>query len=149
MNLKVALCGIALLGLAACLAGCGRAKRLPVADTLTTSHPAVAGMDAHLGTTLDWIATGTIAHGVASGVAIAVGRYGRLIHLRGYGTTDWAPGSDAVTDSSLFDVASLTKVVVTTTAAMLLEEDGRLDLDRPVHFYVPELNARPKAAITP
>ena len=77
-----------------------------------------------------------------------VGRYGRLIHLRGYGTTDWAPGSDAVTDSSLFDVASLTKVIATTTAAMILEEEKRLDLDKPVHFYVPELKAKPKASIT-
>jgi CubicO group peptidase (beta-lactamase class C family) len=129
-------------------AGCSRPQRLEVADTLTTSKPPVAGIDAHLSVTLDSIANDAIARGVASGISIAVGRYGRLVHLRGYGTTDWAPGSEAVNDSTLFDIASLTKVVATTMAAMLLEEDGRLDLDRPVRLYVPELKARDKAAIT-
>lgn len=136
------------IALAALLAACGRSNRLPVVDTLTTAPPAVAGVDGRLAKTLDSIAASAIHRGVASGVAIAVGRYGRLIHLRGYGTTDWAPGSEPVTDSSLFDVASLTKVIATTPAAMLLEEAGQLDLDRPVHFYVPELTARPKAVIT-
>lgn len=137
-----------LFALAAILAACSRSKRLEAVDTLTTSRPGVAGVDSRLGKTLDSIAGSAITRSVASGVAIAVGRYGRLIHLRGYGTTDWAAGSDPVTGSTLFDVASLTKVIATTTAAMILEEEGRLDLDRPVHLYVPELKARPKAVIT-
>ena len=134
--------------LGATLVGCSRTKRLDVADTLTASPPAVAGVDGRLARTLDSIAAAAISHNAASGVAIAVGRYGRLIHLRGYGHTDWAPGSEAVNDSSLFDLASLTKVIATTTAAMLLEEGKQLDLDKPVHFYVPELKAKPKAVIT-
>ena len=72
-------------------------------------------------------------------MSIAVGRYGRLVHLRGYGTVDWPPESDVVTDSTLYDLASLTKVIATTTAAMILEDEGRLDISRPVHDYVPEL----------
>jgi CubicO group peptidase (beta-lactamase class C family) len=135
-------------GLVAFAVGCSNPRRLEVADTLTTSQPSVAGMDAHLGVTLDSIAKDAVGRGVASGVSIAVGRYGRLVHLRGYGTTDWAPGSDSVTDSTLFDIASLTKVVATTMAAMLLEEESRLDLDRPVRLYVPELKARDKATVT-
>jgi CubicO group peptidase (beta-lactamase class C family) len=113
-----------------------------------TSSASAVGMDPRLSPTLDSIAASAIKRGVASGMSIAVGRYGRLVHLRGYGTTDWAAGSDAVTDSSLFDLASLTKVIATTTAAMILEEEGRLDLDKPVHLYVPELKAKPKAVIT-
>lgn len=106
-------------------------------------------MDSSLGTTLDSIAARGIRRSAAPGMAIVVGRYGRIVHSRGYGATDWAPGSAAVTDSTLYDLASLTKVIATTTAAMILEDEGRLDLDRPVHFYVPELKARPKAVITP
>lgn len=136
------------LALGVVLWGCSRPKRLDVADTLTASPPSVAGVDGRLAKTLDSIAASAIRRGVASGIAIGVGRYGRLIHLRGYGTTDWAAGSDAVTDSSLFDVASLTKVIATTTAAMILEEEKRLDLDKPVRLYVPELKAKPKAIIT-
>jgi CubicO group peptidase (beta-lactamase class C family) len=145
---SIARFGSRLCALALALSACDRAKRLAVADTLTLSPPYVAGVDGRLAKTLDSIATTAIGRNVASGIAIGVGRYGRLIHLRGYGNTDWAPGSDAVTDSSLFDVASLTKVIATTMAAMILEEEKRLDLDKPVRLYVPELKARPKAIIT-
>lgn len=47
-----------------------------------------------------------------------------------------------------FDLASLTKVIATTTAAMILEDEGRLDIERPVSAYVPELGAPDKRAIT-
>ncbi|HET7321230.1 MAG TPA: serine hydrolase, partial [Longimicrobiaceae bacterium] len=50
--------------------------------------------------------------------------------------------------STLFDLASLTKVVATTTAAMMLEDAGRLQIDRPVAFYLPEFNDSTKADIT-
>ncbi|MEJ7813002.1 MAG: serine hydrolase domain-containing protein, partial [Gemmatimonadaceae bacterium] len=66
----------------------------------------------------------------------------------GWGRQDWAPGALPVTDSTIYDMASLTKVVATTTAAMLLEEDGRLDLERTVASYVPEYAAPEKAPIT-
>jgi CubicO group peptidase (beta-lactamase class C family) len=97
---------------------------------------------------LDSIANAAIADRAAPAIAMAVGRHGRLVHLRGYGTVDWAPGSAAVTDSTLFDLASITKVVATTTAAMILEEEGRLDLDRTVASYLPEFADSTKRAIT-
>jgi CubicO group peptidase (beta-lactamase class C family) len=53
-----------------------------------------------------------------------------------------------VDPTTLYDMASLTKVVATTTAAMILEEEGKLDISRPVHSYVPELDAPDKAGIT-
>ena len=105
-------------------------------------------MDARLGFVLDSLAADGTRQGAAPGMAIAVARYGRLVHLRGYGTTDWSAGSDSVTDSTLYDLASLTKVIATTTAAMILEEEGKLDITRPVASYVPELSAPEKSAIT-
>ncbi|HEU0055197.1 MAG TPA: serine hydrolase domain-containing protein, partial [Longimicrobium sp.] len=89
-----------------------------------------------------------IADHAASGIVIAVGRHGRLVHLRGYGHVDWAAGAAAVTDSTLFDLASVTKVVATTTSAMILEEEGRLSLDQRLAYYVPELTDSAKQAIT-
>jgi len=77
-----------------------------------------------------------------------VGRWGRLVHLRGYGAIDWAPGSPAVTDSTLFDLASITKVVATTTAAAMLEERGRLDLDQRLAWYLPGITDTVKQRIT-
>jgi TonB family protein len=61
---------------------------------------------------------------------------------------DWAPGSPAVTDSTLFDLASMTKVVATTTAAAMLEEQGRLDVDQRVAWYLPEITDTAKQRIT-
>lgn len=109
---------------------------------------ASVGMDSTLSARLDSIVQQGVAEGAAPGAALAVGRFGRLVHLRGYGTLDHAPGSPAVTATTLYDLASLTKVVATTTAAMILEEEGRLDLARTVHSYLPEFDAPDKAAIT-
>ena len=115
---------------------------------LAAASPRDVGLDAGLPAQLDSIANAAIADRAAPAIALAVGRHGRLVHLRGYGAVDWAPGSAAVTDSTLFDLASITKVVATTTAAMILEEEGRLDLDRTVASYLPEFADSAKQAIT-
>ena len=122
--------------------------RVPQSTTLLPANPSSVGMARDLNARLDSIVNVGIAEGAAPGVALAVGRWGRLVHLRGYGRIDVAPDAPAVTDSTLFDMASLTKVVATTTAAMILEDEGKLNLDAPVHTYLPELNAPDKAAIT-
>jgi CubicO group peptidase (beta-lactamase class C family) len=115
---------------------------------LTASPASDVGFAEGLNAQLDSIANAAIADRAAPAIAMAVGRHGRLVHLRGYGAVDWAPGSAAVTDSTLFDLASITKVVATTTAAMILEEEGRLDLDRTVASYLPEFADSTKRAIT-
>lgn len=122
--------------------------QLPPVEMTLRSGPASVGVDPELGARLDSIISAAIAGGAAPGAALAVGRWGKVVHLRSYGRIDVAPAAAAVTDSTLFDLASLTKVVATTTAAMILEDEGRLDLDAPVHTYLPELNAAAKAGIT-
>jgi CubicO group peptidase (beta-lactamase class C family) len=70
------------------------------------------------------------------GAAIAIGRHGEIVRLRGYGRLGWG-GSDApVNDSTLYDIASLTKVVGTTSAVMVLVDRGILDLDLPIYYYL-------------
>ncbi len=122
--------------------------RLPTVARLVAAAPAAVGMDSTLPARLDSIIRVGIAEGAAPGVSIAVVRYGRLVHLKGYGQLDYAPGSPAADAGTIYDLASLTKVIATTTSAMILEEAGKLDLTRPVHDYVPELDAPDKAAIT-
>lgn len=144
----------ALVAICALLTGCATASaRRPVSriipvSTLMPADPASVGMAPDLGARLDSIVSVAMAQGAAPGVAIAVGRWGRLVHLRGYGRIDVAPEAPAVTDSTMFDMASLTKVVATTTAAMILEDEGKLNLEAPVHTYLPELNDSAKAGIT-
>ena len=122
--------------------------RLPTVGALVSAPPAAVGMDSTLPARLDSIVQAGLAEGAAPGAAVAVGRYGRLVFIKGYGTLDYAPDAPAVTPRTIYDLASLTKVVATTTSAMILEETGKLDLDKPVAFYLPELNAPDKAGIT-
>lgn len=105
-------------------------------------------MHATLPMQLDSILTAAIADSAASGIAVAVGRYGRLVHLKGYGRTDWPQNATSVGEHTIWDLASLTKVVATTSVAMRLEQDSVLDLDRTVASYLPEFSDSAKAAIT-
>lgn len=70
--------------------------------------------------------------------SLAVTFRGALIAHKALGRFTYDPASPAVTTGSLFDLASLTKVVATTTMAMILYERGLLDLEAPVTAIVPE-----------
>jgi len=108
-----------------------------------------SGLDPALAGKLDKLVKTAIEEAVAPGVAIAVGRNGHIAYMKGYGYIDWnQPGSPAVDSNTLYDLASLTKVIATTTLAMILEETGQLDLNRTVVSYLPEFNSPEKAQIT-
>jgi CubicO group peptidase (beta-lactamase class C family) len=70
--------------------------------------------------------------------SLAVTHRGKLVALKSLGRFTFDANSSDVTDDNLFDIASLTKVVATTTMAMILYERGLLDLDVPVAAVVPE-----------
>lgn len=89
-----------------------------------------------------------IADSVTPGAALAVGHRGRWLRLRGYGRTDWDSASAAVTDSTLYDLASLTKVLVTTTALMELVEERRVHLDSAVSHYLRDWRNTEKEGVT-
>jgi CubicO group peptidase (beta-lactamase class C family) len=124
------------------------APRLAFVDSLVAAPPIAVGLDPELPARLDSIVRVGLEQGAAPGAALAVGRFGRLVHLKGYGTTDYAASAPTVDASTIYDMASLTKVVATTTATMILEEEGKLDLSRTVQSYLPEFSAPDKAAIT-
>jgi serine-type D-Ala-D-Ala carboxypeptidase len=79
-----------------------------------------------------------IAQRVFPAASIAVTHHGRLLALKALGRFTYEAASPAAAVSTLFDLASLTKVVATTTMAMLLYERGLLDLEAPVAAVVPE-----------
>lgn len=116
------------------------APLLPTA-TLVAATPTQVGLSATMPATLDSLARAAVADSVAPGVVIAVGRYGRLVYMHGEGHGDWIRGSQPTGANTLYDMASLTKVVATTTAAMLLEEAGLLQIDSTVAHYLPEFAA--------
>jgi CubicO group peptidase (beta-lactamase class C family) len=72
------------------------------------------------------------------GAALAVTHHGALIACRGFGNFTYDPGSPQVQADTIFDLASVTKVITTTTMAMLLHERGQLALQTPIAAIVPE-----------
>ncbi|MFQ5536801.1 MAG: glycoside hydrolase family 3 N-terminal domain-containing protein [Gemmatimonadota bacterium] len=98
--------------------------------------PATVGMDPAALARIDSIIEAALADSAASGASLAIGRHGRLVKLEGYGELAWGSGRPA-TPTSIWDLASVSKVVGTTTAAMRLVGEGRLDLDAPVVRYLP------------
>jgi serine-type D-Ala-D-Ala carboxypeptidase len=70
--------------------------------------------------------------------SVAVAHKGRLVALKALGRFTYEPNAPAATPATLFDLASVTKVVATTPMAMILYERGLLDLDAPVSAIVPE-----------
>jgi CubicO group peptidase (beta-lactamase class C family) len=71
-----------------------------------------------------------------------------VIYVHSYGRLTYAESSPAVDEHTRFDLASLTKVIATTTAAMILEEQGKLNIDHTVASYLPGFDAPDKRAIT-
>ena len=86
---------------------------------------------------------------VVPGAALAIGDRTRIVELAGYGRVGWLASDEAVSpDSTLYDLASLTKAVGTTSATLLLVQDGRIRLDDPVKPWLPEFAGRWKERVT-
>jgi CubicO group peptidase (beta-lactamase class C family) len=90
-----------------------------------------------------------IESGLYPGAVVVIGRRDSVLYARGYGHFTWNPASPLPDpDSTLWDIASISKVVGTTSAAMRLVDRGRLDLDAPVRHYLPRFSGGPKNLVT-
>jgi CubicO group peptidase (beta-lactamase class C family) len=90
-----------------------------------------------------------IAAGGYPGAAVIVGRKGKAVLQQGFGRLSWDESSSEVSPTStIYDLASLTKVVGTTTAIMVLFDQGRVSLDAPVSRYLPEFSGGEKDLVT-
>ncbi len=90
-----------------------------------------------------------IAAGGYPGAAVVVGRKGAVVWEHGFGRLSYSTASQHVSpDATIYDLASLTKVVGTTTAIMVLYDQGRIVLDAPVASYVPAFTGGYKDSVT-
>lgn len=98
---------------------------------------------------LDSAITAGINRHIYPGAVVIVGRSDTILHARGFGRLAWT-GSRGTPrpDSTLYDLASLTKVVATTSAALVLADRGALSLDAPVSRYLPRFNLPGQREIT-
>jgi len=96
---------------------------------------------------LDAAVTNAIAAGRLPGGVLWLERQGEA-QVRTYGERSVRPTREPMTPDTVFDAASLTKVVVTTPCLLRLVEDGRVDLDAPVGRYLEGFSGEGREAIT-
>lgn len=98
---------------------------------------------------VDDLAEQGVQRGLYPGAVVVIGRRDSLLYARGYGHFTWQPGSPVPSpDSTFWDIASITKVLGTTSAIMRLVDTGRLDLDAPVRRYLPRFAGGLKDQVT-
>jgi len=97
---------------------------------------------------LDPIIEQAIHDGNIPGAILLVGHDGHVIYRKAYGARALEPRREAMTLDTIFDLASLTKVIATTTAIMQLLERGKIRLNDPVAKYLPEFAQNGKEDIT-
>jgi CubicO group peptidase (beta-lactamase class C family) len=72
------------------------------------------------------------------GAVLLVGHDGQVIYRKAFGNRALEPRREPMTADTIFDLASLTKVIATTTAVMQLVQKGEVRLNDPVAKYIPE-----------
>ncbi len=127
------------------------AALLAAGSLLASPRAGVAGETARLTEALAPIAgvvEDEVRAGHIPGAVVVVGHQGEVVFRGAYGARALTPSRRAMTVDTVFDLASLTKVVATTTAVMQLMDAGALDLDDPVARYWPAFAASGKQRIT-
>lgn len=120
---------------------------IPAALTLLLAAPRAAG--AQNWTELEREVEQAIRQRVFPGAVVVVGRSDTILHARGYGRVSWATGAARPSpDSTLWDLASLTKVLATASVAMRFADRGTLDLEAPVARYLPAFSGGRRDRVT-
>ena len=121
--------------------------QLPANTISGAASSAAPKQDVHLGQ-VDSIINQAIVDGNIPGAVLVVGHNGKVVYRKAYGSRSLEPRRVPMTVDTIFDLASLTKVVATTTAVMELVEQGKVRLNDPVAKYLPEFAQNGKEDIT-
>ncbi len=97
---------------------------------------------------VDSIVQRAISDGIVPGAVLVVGHDGAVVYRKAYGERALEPRREPMTLDTVFDLASLTKVIATTTAVMQLFEQGKVRMNDPVAKYLPEFAQNGKEDIT-
>ena len=119
-----------------------------LALNLPVAAPATVGMSAKNLAHIDRAVADSVGKSELPGAVVLVARRGRIVWRKAYGSRAILPQREAMTNDTIFDLASLTKVVATTTSIMILVERGQLRLSDPVSLYLPELKGESRENIT-
>jgi beta-glucosidase-like glycosyl hydrolase/CubicO group peptidase (beta-lactamase class C family) len=116
--------------------------------TLRDARPEEAGFRPGAMKEVDRVLDRFVGEGAFPGGVVAVGHRGALVHLKPFGRLSYDEDAAAVRADTIYDLASLTKVVATTTMAMILVGEDRLDLDAPVQDFLPLFVGPGKETVT-
>ena len=114
----------------------------------SSAAPAAKTTDSNGLAVLDSIVQEAIHGGQIPGAVVLVWHNGQVIYEKAFGNRALEPRREPMTLDTVFDLASLTKVVATTTAVMQLAERGQVRLNDPVARYIPEFAQNGKDEIT-
>ncbi len=114
----------------------------------TLAAQAAGGNGAHDFDAIDALMQAAVARGSMPGGVVIIGHNGAVVYRKAFGSRSLEPTREAMTADTIFDLASLTKVIATTTAVMQLLEEGRIRLNEPVAAYLPEFAQNGKGQIT-
>jgi len=110
-------------------------------------EPKMVGMSKNVLKKIDNIVQQAITSKATSGCQVLVARNGKVIFNKAYGHYTYE-NQQVVTENSLYDVASLTKVLATTSIVMKLLEEGKVDLDTKISEYLSDLQNTNKKNLT-
>ncbi|MBI1746447.1 MAG: DUF1343 domain-containing protein [Acidobacteria bacterium] len=114
----------------------------------TPANGSMAELPAESVRNLESVIQEAIAHREVPGAVVWIGHQGRILYRQAFGHRALAPQTEPMTLDTIFDLASLTKVVATTSAVMKLAEQGRIRLSERVSIYIPEFKGSGKERIT-
>ena len=109
---------------------------------------AEAGFEAKAFQRADSIIVASVSDSAFPSAVLEVARNGIVVHQKAYGRYDYSFSSRAVDVNSLYDLASVTKVIATTSAVIRLVDEGRLKLEERVAAYIPQFAQRGKENVT-
>ncbi|HET9453438.1 MAG TPA: serine hydrolase [Gemmatimonadaceae bacterium] len=115
---------------------------------LPSKAPSAVGMSSTRLQKIDQVIARAIRSGGFPGASVVVGRRGATVWEKGFGNLTWSGKSAVVPSRSIYDLASLTKVVGTTTAIMILYDQDRLELSDKVSKFIPEFSGGAKDDVT-
>ncbi len=117
-------------------------------SSLRRDPPEAVGFNRDSLSRLDTLLQRAVGDGAFPGAEVVVGRNGAVVYDKAFGSLEYTPASPRVNLSTMYDLASLTKVVATTTAVMRLYDEGKLRLDDRLVDLLPECNNHGKEKIT-
>src|ERR1700742_4185259 len=107
--------------------------------TLPPVQPSKVSVDASRLAFIDEALGDAIAKKELPGAVVLVARRGGVVWRKAYGSRAIVPERETMTADTIFDLASLTKIVATTTSIMILVERGKIRLSDPIGKYIPEI----------